>query len=213
MTAHSTLRPDGGAAPAGGAPALFDLADLQPAEPENPQTLRAALAAGIIRQLRADAARMEEDIRDHWPHIPAQAAASEDPGDPWRTWYWSVQLRAVISWLERDFIQTHEEYLHANAKRSGTTVTEADVECARHRDHCPCCVSLPEIMAKLSAERDRAEKGRRLYVEGLAQIDAILDQAAEKDRDGEPHQLTFEHVREWLAKVGEKAHGAWSVKP
>ena len=185
------------------AEALFDLGDVEstPASDADPKSLRQLLFAGLVMQLKADAADLDPGFD------PAEWSRDVDGKTRSGSAFWQAyeQARGIRMALAtvRSRLDTHEEYLIADSGRRHRDWTEAERLCASHRDTCPHCTSHTQAMWQARRQEDRQEAIRSIYVEG---IHTILHAITDPERS-----VTLTDVRKALERVQAAAHRAWSA--
>lgn len=184
--------------------ALFELEDLHPAAAEpSPKGLRELLFAGLVAQLEADAEALHPAFDDAEWRLDAQGRARAG-SEYWRNFEQARGIRRAAAAV-RAALQTHEEYLLADAERTRRTWTAAELACAQHRDVCPHCTSHAISAWRAARREDWQEKIRATYVQGLHDVIGAL---ADPDRT-----VTLSHVRKALQKVQDAAGRVWQRSP
>lgn len=184
--------------------ALFELDDLQPATTEpNPKGLRELLLTGLVAQLEAAAEALHPAYDDtEW--VKDADGRARSGSAYWKHYEQARGIRLALA-VVRARLQTHEEYLLADAERTRRAWTAAELVCARHRDVCPHCTS--HAIAEWRARRleDWQERIRATYVQGIHDIIGAI---------GNPKgNATVPNIRSALQRLQDAAHRIWQRSP
>lgn len=183
--------------------ALFDLDEVEGAPQDmDPKSLRELLFSGLVMQLEADAADLDPgfDPKEWTRDVDGRARSGSAH---WEAYQQARGIRLALATV-RSRLDTHEEYLIADAGRRRRAWTEAELACARHRDVCPHCTSHTQAMWLEERRENRQEAIRAIYVEG---IHTILHLIADPERS-----VTLADVHKALQRVQAAAHRVWSAR-
>jgi hypothetical protein len=180
---------------------LFDTTDKPTPEQPNPKSMRELLFAGLVMQLEADAADLAPAFDPDEYQRDADGRARSGSAY-WQAYQQARGIRLALAAV-RSRLQTHEEYLLADAERRHRAWTEAERACAQHRDTCPHCTSHTQAMWQARRREDHQERIRAIYVEDLHQI---IQAIADPERT-----VTLTEVRKRLERLRDAGHRAWSM--
>lgn len=162
---------------------------------DTPKGLRELLFTGLLAALEA-AEQDERPAYDHAEHLKNPDGSSRSGTPYWQAWHRAAGIRSVIH-LVRNRLQTHEEHLIAERERIGSTASQVELECARHRDACPRCTAGAQDEWRRDREQDRTQRALDVYIQGVTEILWAIE--------GPRSSLTTADVRKALQRVQASA--------
>lgn len=169
----------------------------------SPKDMRALLLGQMLTWL-------DNEIENTGPdHVAEEHHPDRTPSPYWRALMRVDALRPVRSAV-RSMLRTVEEYLIFDRENSKTPApTEAELECARHRDRCTVCVDHGMVTHRRQRERDRLEQVRVILVEGIGDILIAIEVDKAKARAGDEPVATVPAIAKQLRRIQEAAQKRW----
>lgn len=171
-----------------------------PTASADPKDMRALLLQQLL-------AHLETEIENTDPHYLDEEHFRGRVPSP----YWQIKMRVDayrhIARAVRSMLRTVEEYLVFDRENSGTPApTEAELECARHRDRCTVCVDQEMVTHRMQREQDKLEQVRAIYVTDIHKILNAIDNDKQTIRAGEEPNITVTAIQKQLNRTLAAAH-------